>query len=241
MLGPRHLPSFFKFWFVWLALLFSQSAIAIEEAVQTFALDGRLYSDAAGTRAMLDSDISLKIQILNPAQDCILYEESQRISTATSDGYFTIRVGAKLGSTKRTTQDPGYAMSRVYSNTGGSYSGTLLTSGAACTYAPVSGEARYLRVQVTPAGDGVTRTLSPPMILDAVPTALVAERAETLQGYQHGFAFGFVTGEFRECVFRHELSKACELVERGFRNLVHCGRHGAHGWTYFEQWANHWY
>jgi hypothetical protein len=64
----------------------------------------------------------------------------------------------------------------------GSIGGKLLSNGSPCTYSPALGEKRYVRLQMTPATDGVTRTISPLMPLESVPSAMLAERAESLQG-----------------------------------------------------------
>ncbi len=155
---------------------------ALQETPQTFTFDGRAYSNSAATTPMLDT-ISTKIQILNPTQDCILYEETQSVNTTSSNGYFTLQVGSATGSGKRSAGDSNNAMSSVFSNRVASLSGKLVSNGAACTYTPTIGDKRYVRMQMTPAGDGVTRTISPNVAIDSVPGSLVAERAETLQGY----------------------------------------------------------
>ena len=166
-------------------VLVAEAVLAVEHTVQTFSLDGQLFSDAAGTQPLIDNDIQIKVQILNPLQTCVLYEEMQRLSTASSNGYFSFRIGSIPGSSKRTSQDSGHTMAQVYSNTAlGSVVGKSVTNASACTYSPAAGDSRYLRVLVTPARDGITRTLNPPMSLDVVPIALVAERAETFRGYE---------------------------------------------------------
>ncbi len=156
-------------------------AFATQEAPQTFTFDGRAFSNTTATTPLLDN-ISFRVQILNQAQDCILYEEQQSLSTATTDGYFTIQVGSVVGAPKRSALDSAHPMSVVFSNTSGSISGKLVSNGAACSYSPIAANVRYLRLLMTPS-DNVTRTISPNMALDSVPLALVAERAETLQGF----------------------------------------------------------
>jgi hypothetical protein len=156
------------------------TVLAAQEAPQTFTFDGRAFSDAAATTPLLDT-ISLRIQILNQAQDCILYEEQQSVSTATTNGYFTIQVGSVTGAAKRSALDSNHTMAQVYSNTIASVSGKLVSNGAACTYNPLNANVRYVRLLMTPS-DNVLRTISPNMALDSHPYAAVAERADTLQG-----------------------------------------------------------
>ena len=160
--------------------LISLTAQAAQEAPQTFTFDGRAYSNATATTPLLDT-INVRVQILNQAQDCILYEEQQSVSTTATDGYFTIQVGSATGSAKRSALDSAHAMALVYSNTSGAITGKLVSNGAACTYTPAAAQARYVRVLMTPS-DNVTRTISPNMALDSVPSAVIAERAENLQG-----------------------------------------------------------
>lgn len=67
---------------------------------QSFTLDGRLFSDPQGTVALADSSVVVKVQILDENKVCILYEETQSISTNASQGYFSIQVGSETGSIK---------------------------------------------------------------------------------------------------------------------------------------------
>ena len=146
-------------------------------------VDGRLYDSTTPEDPLLDNSVLMKIQILNPAKTCILYEEEQTVSTLSSNGYFNVRVGSPTSgaeSLKRTTAtiDVGNSMMQIFQNQNASISGK--TSGAAgCGYIPAAGDTRYFRFVVTPSTSGVTSTLSPDMQIDSVPQSLVAE---TLQG-----------------------------------------------------------
>ncbi|MEL4474567.1 hypothetical protein, partial [Shewanella algae] len=85
----------------------------------TFTLDGKLYSDVNATTALTEAGVALKIQILDPTQACVLYEESQTVDTTNTKGFFTVRVGSPTSgasSTKRGGLDVGNAMAKVYSN-----------------------------------------------------------------------------------------------------------------------------
>ena len=166
-----------------LLLPLSQSAFATGEGSQSFTLDGRLYGDSSGSTPMVDPNITMKLQILDQSQTCILYEETQSsIDTTASNGYFTVSVGSAIGAGKRSAGDSAHLMAQVYSNTSGAISGKLVSNGSACSYTPASGHQRFMRVSLLPSLTGVTSVLSPNMALDSVPMAVIAERAESLQG-----------------------------------------------------------
>ncbi len=164
------------------SVIFVVSAFAVEDVPQSFTLDGRLYNSATPTSPLLDSG-TFRIQILNPDQTCILYEESQTFNTITSDGYFNLRIGGITGAVKRDTADRNNSLATVFSNTSavaipGKLASDLVTN---CSYTGASGHVRRVRVIVT-GSDLVARALSPDMILDSVPNAVDAETAESLQG-----------------------------------------------------------
>lgn len=163
--------------------LVSSSLWAAQEGTQTFSLDGRAFSDAGATTPLLDASVQFKVQILNDAQDCILYEETQTKNTNTTNGYFVLQVGGATGVGKRSSGDSNNAMALVYSNTVASINGKLVSDGTTlCPYSPAAGHSRYIRVTMTPSLDGIARVLSPLVPLDSVPSAIVAERAESIQG-----------------------------------------------------------
>lgn len=156
---------------------------AAEEVAQSFTLDGRLYSNSSAT-SPLEDIVALKVQILDDSQACILYEEIQSVDTTTSSGYYTIQVGQKAGppSGKRSSGDSNNSMVQVFSNTVTSISGKQVGDGVtACSYTPTSNHKRYMKVTMTPS-DGIPRVATSSMLLDSVPMAWVAERAESLRG-----------------------------------------------------------
>lgn len=165
-------------------LLFIGTALqAAQEGTQTFSLDGRAFSNSNATTPLLDNSVQFKVQILNNAQDCILYEETQTKNTNTTNGYFVLQVGDATVVGKRSSGDSNNSMASVYSNTVASINGKLVSDGTTvCTYNPASGHTRYVRIVMTPSGDGLARVLTPLVALDSVPSAIVAERAETLRG-----------------------------------------------------------
>ena len=127
-------------------LFLCSAAVALQDVPQTFTFDGRAYANAAATNPLLDV-IALRIQILNQAQDCILYEELQSINTSSTDGNFTIQVGSVIGSAKRGPLDSGNRMSLVYSSSAGVLSGKTVASGSACTLTPMAAQVRYVRIK----------------------------------------------------------------------------------------------
>ncbi len=161
--------------------LFSPTAYAVD-VPQSFTLDGQLFRDAAGVTPLVDSSILFKVQILDQNQVCVLYEEQQSINTATTQGYFTVQVGSALGSTRRTATDSGNTMALVFQNIS-TVPGKLLSNGNACTAPATAGDRRFVRISIAPTSmGGAERVLSPNLTIDSVPNAIVAERAETVQG-----------------------------------------------------------
>jgi len=157
------------------------SAEALNESPQTFTLDGRLYQTGT-TDPLLDGNLALKIQIIDPNGACLLYEEQQTVSTLTTDGYFHINVGSATGSAKRTGTDPGRSMIQIFQNisaiTAASVPGQTCTGGA---YTPTVGAVRYFRIIVTPSATNVADTLTPDLVIDSVPQAMVAQSVQGLE------------------------------------------------------------
>jgi hypothetical protein len=157
------------------------NSFAFNEAPQTFTLDGQLF-EGGSTSPLLDANLVMKVQIINPAGTCILYEEQQTLNTFTTNGYFTVNVGSATGSAKRTVNDPGRTMAQVFQNltaiTANSVPGQTCTGGA---YSPNSGAVRYFRVIITPSATNVADTLSPDIVIDSVPHAIVAQSLEGLE------------------------------------------------------------
>lgn len=166
-----------------LIMFLGNFVFAAEEAPQSFTLDGRLYSDSTGTTPLLDPNVTLTFQILSNDESCILYEETRTgFNSSTSDGYFSLPVGSEVGNPRRTA---GYTstMGMIYSNSSVGLMGKKVSDGTACNYSPAVGDQRYLRMVVTTStGTPTTRVLTPNMALDSVPHAILAERAESLQG-----------------------------------------------------------
>jgi len=160
------------------------SVAQAQDAPQSFTLDGRLFSDPQGTVPLEDALIGFKVQILDEAETCVLYEEQQDVNTATSKGYFSIRVGSAVGSPRRTVGDSTNSMATVFQNVT-TANGKLLSNGNACVVPATAGKRRYVRIVVSPTSmGGAPRVLSPNLTIDSVPNAIVAERAESVQGFR---------------------------------------------------------
>lgn len=131
------------------------------------SFDGVL-DDGAGNP--LSGPVALRIQIYNPAADCLLWEEDHASVALDAAGAFTIKVGT--GTRASSAVDGGVAWKNVFANTNGAVraGGTNCGSG----YTPASTHSRKLRVTV----NGST-TLSPDFTLTSVPFATVAD---TVQG-----------------------------------------------------------
>lgn len=153
-------------------LLAEATAFALNESPQAFTLDGTLLA-ADHISPLRDATAKVKVQILNPAKTCVLYEEEQSVNTMATDGRFNIQVGSAVGDSKRKALDSGNTMAQVYQN------GAMIT-GSSCSYTPVAGDVRYVRLIVTPTASA-PETLSPDMVLGSVPTAVIAQ---SLQGVE---------------------------------------------------------
>ena len=131
---------------------------------QTITLDGKL-TDAAGTSPLLDSSVVIDVKIMNPSGTCMIYEEHQTVDTTSTEGRFTVLVGSVTGASKRVTGaggDPGNPMVTVFSN-------QSAIAGSSCTYTPIAGETRLMRVTVSPSTTGTVEQLSPDTLIDSVP------------------------------------------------------------------------
>ncbi len=150
---------------------------------QSFTLDGRLFGNAASTVVLKDANVTFRIQILDEAKVCSLYEETQSFNTASSDGYFSIQVGSEVGATKRSvTADTGNTMAQIFQNLV-NVNGKSVADGSPCTVNAIGGKRRYVRIRIAPSSmGGAERLLNPDLTIDSVPNAVVAERAESLQG-----------------------------------------------------------
>ncbi len=160
---------------------FSSIAFALNESPQSFTLDGQLFQRGTSL-PLLDGAAKIKVQIISPDGTCLLYEEQQTVNTLTAEGRFTLHVGSAVGSAKRTVNDPGRTISQVFQNisaiAANSVPGQNCTGGS---YTPSPAEVRYFRLTVTPSVTNVSDVLSPDLVIDSVPQALVAQSLQGLE------------------------------------------------------------
>jgi hypothetical protein len=159
-------------------ILFSLDSFA-NDSVQTFTLDGEVYQ-VGTTNPLLDTNLNITVQILNPGKTCVLYEEEQWLDTSATNGLYNIQVGSNTGASKRSTGDSNNSMSQIFQNDS-AIAGKDADS-ATCagnSYTPANRDARYMRLIITPSSTGTADILSPDTVVDSVPTAWVAQ---TLQG-----------------------------------------------------------
>ncbi len=163
---------------VFCSLFFNFTAVAQTDLPQHFTLDGRLFEPGSATDPLLDSSTVVTIQVLNPAKDCVLYEEEQAVNTLGTNGYFSLRVGSPTGDSKRTGLDRNNSMTNVFYNRVTPINGKTQAN-ANCTYTPAAGEERFFRFFIKPSTASTAVQLSDDMPITSVPQALVAQ---TLQG-----------------------------------------------------------
>lgn len=155
------------------------AATAAAKAPQTFTVDGQLFQ-VGSDEPLLDAHAKITAQILSADGQCILYEETHTdVNTRNSRGSFTLRIGSDPGDAKRSGQNSGNTMTEVFQNAR-AVTGVASPDGS-CPgpHGPVAGTGRRLRLIVTPSATNTADTLTPDMLLDSVPNALVAE---TLDG-----------------------------------------------------------
>ena len=157
-----------------LSLGINPRALALEP-VQTFTLDGQLFTSPTSTEPLLDPSVVLNIKILDSTKSCIIYEENQNVNTLGKNGFFNIQVGSPIGSLKRAMTDPGNSMAAIFQNNSPvNASNTGCVAGAS----PVANGGRFLKITAAPSTTGQIEEFSE-MAMDAVPNAVVAE---SLQG-----------------------------------------------------------
>jgi hypothetical protein len=160
-------------------VILSTSAHAADrDYFQGFTFQGKLYNDD-GVTPLMDT-VTLDFEVYDPAGNCKLYHHRVLgVDLVSTGGSFAVEVGSVLGSAARVVgSDPGLSMSAIFSNQ--ATAGRLIgSSGCSLGYTPVSGDARRLRVTVTPNA-GTSTTLSPDYIIGSVPTAVSAQNLQGL-------------------------------------------------------------
>lgn len=120
---------------------------------------------------------SFKLQILDPSGTCLLYEELQS-NIALENGLFNLSIGSEQGSGKRTSSDPAYSMTQVFSN-----EGLVVPSGSKCPngYTSAIGDKRRLKVTVTNSVTQAVTVLSPLQDINSNPYSMIADKAGEAQ------------------------------------------------------------
>jgi hypothetical protein len=142
--------------------VFPLSGAEANTGPRSFSYEGRLYDSAGDPSA---ETVSFRIQLLNPALNCVLFEETtptQNLSL--SSGYFHLRVGMSTP---------------VFGNLRAALSNSALISGkASCSYMPAADDGRRMRVSVIRA-DASEIVMQQAVDIAAAPYAMVAD---SLQG-----------------------------------------------------------
>ncbi len=160
---------------------YSLRTYALNDSPQTFTLDGTFFQ-VGGSAPLIDSAAKVTVQILNPTGTCLLYEEQQTVNTVDSAGRFHLNVGSNTGSAKRTVNDPGRSMNQIFQNFGGIAANNV--PGQTCAggvYTPSAGAIRYFRLTVTPSTTNIADVLSPDIVIDSVPQAMIAQSVQGLE------------------------------------------------------------
>lgn len=141
-------------------------------------VEGRLY-DSTGVPYNASVDVILKV--LDPA-GCEVYSETQtnvNLSSTdpTAQGVFALHLGQGTA-----TYPPSPPPLTTIFSTGAVLAGRNVATLAPCTPSTTAADHRLIRVKVAPAGSPTYDTLLPDTQITAVPTAMVADTANTLQG-----------------------------------------------------------
>lgn len=153
-----------------LLLLFGAAPAFAASGPSGFSYEGRLY-DSSGNPST--RTVSFILSVYNPQATCLLHiEQTPSLDLSQTDGYFSVTVGQGTV----LTSDPGLSMRAIFANLG-TITGAAPAGGSGCTYTPVAGDGRLLRVTVS---DGTSLTaMTPDIAIGSTPYATVAD---SLQG-----------------------------------------------------------
>lgn len=157
--------------FIVFAVLISGPFLSLSQAQSlptAFNFSGQL-TDVSGS-PVTSSSVTFKLQIYNPTQSCLLYEETETLNLSSTNGKFAIQVGSPTGSASRTVNDPNLSMSDIFRNSGGTILGC---------YTPAAQDVRQLVVTVVDIGGTPVSDVLSAAPIRAVPYAMVAD---SLQG-----------------------------------------------------------
>lgn len=131
------------------------------EAPPDLVYQGRIFKPDSS--ALEASNVVFDVSVYSPDGSCLLYEESHSVNMAGSGGTFSLAVGmgAPVG--------PAYSVKEVFSNLGS------FTGGGSCSYTPVSGHSRIIRVTFDDGGGAIALQ---DQLIKSVPYALYASKLE---------------------------------------------------------------
>ncbi len=145
-----------------LLLIFSAYAMAVPT---NLSFQGRLLKSSV---PVVSSTVDITIKVVSPTSpECLLYEEEHHLNMTGSDGIFNINIGSGT----RTSNDKGFTLAQVFSNTGVAITGL---SCPATSYTPTTSHVRNVYVTFY---DGVdTVSFDDPFVMQSVPYAIEAEK-----------------------------------------------------------------
>lgn len=146
-----------------LLLLLSTAPALAASGPSGFSYEGRLYDSSGNPSART---VSFILSVYNPLATCLLHtEQTASIDLSQTDGYFSVTVGQGTV----LANDPGLGMQAIFANLGS-------IAGSGCTYTPVAGDGRLLRVSVS---DGTSITaMTPDVAIGSTPYAVVADSVQ---------------------------------------------------------------
>lgn len=158
-----------------LAFTTNINQVSAATGAEEFTYQMRIY----GTDGLpLQETVDVKLQILSPTGDCLLYEELiNNYDLSQANGMFITRVGSTIGSSERTSDDPQLSMTSLLSNKNSSLRAPGSPLCAAGGYTPVAGDARILRLIVLNQSAQTLLTLD-----ETITSVSACHVTNTLQG-----------------------------------------------------------
>ncbi|MCB9072250.1 MAG: hypothetical protein H6623_01415 [Bdellovibrionaceae bacterium] len=167
-------------------LIFLPLSLAQVSLPQTFTIEGRFFLD----NSPVDESVDVVLEIYPQGySSCILYRENHTVDVSSSDvnskGAFALVVGSGNSQELWAT-----SFEKIFSN-----NQNIPGDGCTMSASQLTGKTRLIRMQIKRSLDsGSYVTLSPDTSITAVPTAMVADSAETLQGLEPNDVFQTNTG-----------------------------------------------
>lgn len=150
--------------------LFSTSTFA-QTVPRYFTIEGRFYIDGSP----VDEAVDVQFEVVGENSNCVLFkEEHANVNVSSADVASKGMFSLQLGSGNHTFPAN---LTTIFSNQ------LPITGEGSCTYSAVLGDSRKVKtsVRLTSAG-GAYVHLDPDTLITSVPSALIADYAETLKG-----------------------------------------------------------